>query len=206
MLEIALSRMLDPMAATLRSMTLAERVKEAIDAAKARGYTVAKIAAACGISDKAVYQWAAGTTKEIDGSNLAELAELSGYRPLWIMKEKGDKTDGRDIQTAVKLMRTMSAGDRVAALKMLRGFSQPETEAEIESVAADGAPTSKKATVNSDSPRAARPVKTLMESPPVEDTKVAKAYSDKKVPRLVAKYTTPTLWAESQNPRATEDD
>lgn len=132
MLEAGLSRMLYPMPLTLCGMTLAERVSEAIEAAKRNGHSVSMIAAACGITPQAVYQWANGSSTEIDGSNLAELAELSGYRPLWIMKEKGNRTDGKQIQAAVKLMRQLPTEDQVAAVRMIGGLRQPGVEVEAE--------------------------------------------------------------------------
>lgn len=70
---------------------VAKHVSEAIEAAKRRGHSVAAIAKACGISRAAVYQWASGESKSIDGFNLVELAELSGYNARWIIKGKGPK-------------------------------------------------------------------------------------------------------------------
>jgi len=47
---------------------------------------------ACGISRQAVYQWMEVGANSIDGSNLVELAELSGYNARWIANSKGVKT------------------------------------------------------------------------------------------------------------------
>jgi transcriptional regulator with XRE-family HTH domain len=87
---------------------LSERVRDAAEAAKARGYSVAQIALACGISKQAVYQWLDGSTKSIDGANLAELASMSALEPMWIAKGKGRKTsaltdDERTILDAYRL-------------------------------------------------------------------------------------------------------
>lgn len=71
--------------------TLASRVKEAVSAANEKGYTVANIAKRCGISVQAVYQWIEGSTKELKGSSLTGLAELSGYSPWYINDGKGEK-------------------------------------------------------------------------------------------------------------------
>lgn len=112
--------MLYPVGATLCWMaTLAERVKEAVDCARGNGYTVVQIAEACGISDKAVYQWLDGTTKSIDGENLVELAEISGYLPMWIAKEKGLRADTRSIQQAIKLLRQMTPARQADAVKII---------------------------------------------------------------------------------------
>ncbi len=67
-------------------LTLSERVKEAVRSAREKGHSVSDIAKACNIKVQAVYAWASGDSKSIDGNNLVELAELSGYRPMWIMK------------------------------------------------------------------------------------------------------------------------
>jgi len=64
--------------------TLSERIKEAIETS---GVTVSAVATACGISVQAVYQWMNGETKTIDGSNLVELAEVTGFDPRWIARE-----------------------------------------------------------------------------------------------------------------------
>lgn len=68
--------------------TLADRVKEAIEIS---GVSVSAIAERCGITPQSVYQWISGETKEIDGGNLVELAELTGYEARWIAKEAGPK-------------------------------------------------------------------------------------------------------------------
>jgi transposase-like protein len=119
MLEIAVSRMLYPGRASLLWMTLAQRVKEAVEAAKENGHSVAKIAAACGISPQAVYQWLKGDTKEIDGSNVVELAELSGYHAIWIMKGKGKRSDPESIRRALALLRRMTPDNQATAVKII---------------------------------------------------------------------------------------
>lgn len=120
MLEISLSRMLYPARDTLCSMgTLAERVTEAVEAANDHGFTVADIAAACGISSQAVYQWMDGRTKSIDGDNLAELAEMSGFRAIWIAKERSPKCDTKAIQQALKLLRKMTPARQSDAVKII---------------------------------------------------------------------------------------
>lgn len=105
--------------------TLAQRVKEATEAAKQNGHSVAAIARECGISPQAVYQWLDGRTKSIDGANLVELATLSGYHPLWIAKGHGDKCDSRAIQQAIKIMRKMSPERQADAVKIITPFVEP---------------------------------------------------------------------------------
>ena len=83
-------------------MTLLERIQASVQAATTRGYSIKNIADACGITDKAVYAWRSGDSKSIDGNNLVELAELSGFNPMWIMKGKGQKLN---ISSNVKLAR-----------------------------------------------------------------------------------------------------
>jgi len=69
--------------------TLASRIQEAIDTS---GVSVADVAAACGISVQAVYAWTRdGGTKNIEGTNLAELAHLTGFEPRYIMKGVGPR-------------------------------------------------------------------------------------------------------------------
>lgn len=68
--------------------TLSERVSEAVEGS---GVKVADIAARCGISVQAVYGWMRGESKTIDGANLVELADLTGYEARWIAREMGPK-------------------------------------------------------------------------------------------------------------------
>lgn len=68
--------------------TLAERIQEAITES---GTKVPDIAARCGISVQAVYGWMRGDTKSIEGANLVELADITGYEARWIAKELGPK-------------------------------------------------------------------------------------------------------------------
>lgn len=99
--------------------SLTERINEAIQAAERNGYSVAHVAKACGIKPQSVYQWLDGSTKTLEGPNLAELAELSGYRALWISKEKGPKSDTKAIQQAVKLMQKMTPERQADAVKII---------------------------------------------------------------------------------------
>mgnify|MGYP001568131718 CR=1 FL=1 len=72
--------------------TLASRVKEAIDDAELNGIKIKDIAKACGVTIQSVYQWMQeGERTEIDGSNIAELAHITGFEVRWIMNNKGAK-------------------------------------------------------------------------------------------------------------------
>lgn len=72
--------------------SLAERIDEAISDAKQRGVTVKNIADACEVTVQSVYQWRkAGERKEIEGTKLVELAVVTGFEALWLMKGKGPK-------------------------------------------------------------------------------------------------------------------
>jgi transcriptional regulator with XRE-family HTH domain len=69
-------------------MTLAERVKEAIESS---AVGVAAVAKACGVSPQAVYQWMSGEVLQISGENLVELAEVTGFEARWIARELGPR-------------------------------------------------------------------------------------------------------------------
>jgi len=119
--------MLEARRATLCHMSsLASRVREATEAAKQEGHSVASIASICGISPQAVYQWLDGRTKSIDGANLAELAAISGYNPLWIAKGRGEKCDSRAIRQAIKIMRQMTPDRQVDAVKIITPLAEPD--------------------------------------------------------------------------------
>lgn len=68
--------------------SLSDRVKEAIDTS---GKSVKDIARACEVTEQAVYDWRKGSTKSIDGDNLVELADITGFEAKWIAKGKGPK-------------------------------------------------------------------------------------------------------------------
>ncbi len=71
---------------------LATRIAEAISDAKTRGVSVKDVAAACEVSVQSVYQWKRpGERKEIEGTKLVELAAVTGFEALWLMKGKGAK-------------------------------------------------------------------------------------------------------------------
>ena len=108
-------------APTLWRMTLADRVKAAVAAAKRRGHSVADIATAAGIKDKSIYQWMNGDTQSIEGAHLVELAEKSGYRALWIIKGEGPREDGKTPQQsqALQLMDKMTPARQSIAVKIL---------------------------------------------------------------------------------------
>ena len=113
-------------------MTLAERVKEAIEAAKEKGHSVAHIAKRCGISVQAVYQWMDSSSKSIDGANLVELAESSGYHAMWIAKEKGPKKDPEHVMRARRLMLEMTEARQVDAVKIITPLVEPSNSPDPE--------------------------------------------------------------------------
>lgn len=69
--------------------TLEERVLEAI---LATGLEVPELAEKVGVSAQTIYAWKKGIyVRKMKAEYLVELAGLSGYEPMWIMKGKGLK-------------------------------------------------------------------------------------------------------------------
>lgn len=68
-------------------MHIGERIEQR---AKALGITAQEIAAKCGISDKAVYQWFNGSTTNIRPENLVTVAKLLKTTERWLVLEEGD--------------------------------------------------------------------------------------------------------------------
>ena len=101
---------------------LHERVKEAVAAAKKNKVSVLAIAKACGISRQAVYQWMEEGANSIDGANLVELAELSGYNARWIANGRGPKTNrlSSDEVTIIEGFRLLDDEMREEALMVAR--------------------------------------------------------------------------------------
>jgi transcriptional regulator with XRE-family HTH domain len=86
--------------------TLEQRVLEAIEAT---GLNPADLAAKIGISKQGVYDWKRGdSVSKMKGENLVELAELSGFEPLWIMKGKGSKK--KSLSETQKDILTLASG------------------------------------------------------------------------------------------------
>jgi transcriptional regulator with XRE-family HTH domain len=67
-------------------MHIGERIERR---AKTLGITPQEIAAKCGISDKAVYQWFSGSTKNIRPENLVTVARLLKTTESWLVFEEG---------------------------------------------------------------------------------------------------------------------
>jgi hypothetical protein len=108
--------------------TLAERVTEAIDDS---GVRVADIASACKISPQAVYDWKKGDTLEIEGSNLVELARLTGYNALWIAKGEGPKRGlTKDQASVLRAMEGMSQYKIDIVVKTVQGILEVENPAD----------------------------------------------------------------------------
>lgn len=104
--------------------SLAGRVAEAIADAERRGISIKDIATACGVTVQSVYQWKKpGERVEIEGTKLVELAVITGYEALWIMKGKGPKKRvyaRNDKQAkAMELMQQMEEGQQAKAVKSL---------------------------------------------------------------------------------------
>jgi len=122
MLETAFAivrRMIDPRPCD----TLGERLKIAFDDSQTK---VSEIANACEISVQAVYNWLSGATGELDGQNLARVADLTGFDPMWLEFGSGPrirtyaKTD-RDV-TILKCMEQLTDQQAAAVEQMVRAF------------------------------------------------------------------------------------
>lgn len=102
MLYFALSSFLDRSERTLNGMeSLAERIAVAVQTARDKnGMTVEQVAERLGVSKQSVYQWVTvGERKDLNGTNLVDLSELSGISPMWIMRNRGPQkmTDNADM-------------------------------------------------------------------------------------------------------------
>lgn len=96
------------------SDTLGERLKIAIQDS---GHTVSDVATRCDISVQAVYNWYNGSTAELDGKNLAMVADLTGHDPMWLEFGTGPKvrTYARSDRAAKILLALDSLSDTQAA-------------------------------------------------------------------------------------------
>jgi transcriptional regulator with XRE-family HTH domain len=114
----------------LGSMTLSERITEAIETS---GVTVAAIAKRCGVTPQAVYQWMNGETKQISGENLVELADITGFDARWLAREAGMKRRvyPRTPQQAqvLELMQPLPETQQNLIVKIADSVAQPDGEA-----------------------------------------------------------------------------
>lgn len=72
-------------------MALRDRVKEAVDAYKAKGKSVRDLAGAIGVKPSAIYQWLDGSTKNIKNEPLGALSNETGFSTEYIATGKGSK-------------------------------------------------------------------------------------------------------------------
>lgn len=70
------------------SMSLNDRIKEAIDGA---GLKPSELARAAGVSRGAVTQWTNGLTRSLKAETAAKLEIATGYRASWLVTGKGPK-------------------------------------------------------------------------------------------------------------------
>lgn len=72
-------------------MSLQDRITESVNAALAKGLTLAEIARAADVTQSALTQWMDGTTKSLKASSAAGLERATGYRAAWLGDGKGRK-------------------------------------------------------------------------------------------------------------------
>ncbi len=75
----------------INPMTLAERIKEAMEAA---GLSPAELARATKRTNGAVTQWLDGTTKSLKAETANLIEQATGYRASWLVTERGPKLVG----------------------------------------------------------------------------------------------------------------
>lgn len=75
----------------IRLMTLQDRITEAVNAALAKGVSLADIARTAVVTQSALTQWMDGTTKSLKASSAAGLERATGYRAAWLADGKGKK-------------------------------------------------------------------------------------------------------------------
>lgn len=94
--------------------TLADRITER---SKELGVSVADIADACGVSQKAVYLWLSGKNKNLKHDHLFALSEALNVTPRWLALGEGPKTAAanRDAYSVALSRRESASDDRVKA-------------------------------------------------------------------------------------------
>lgn len=96
-------------------MNMSERIAYAISQS---GKKKGEIAAECGVSNSAVSQWLAGSSKTMKPENLYALAEATGFLPKWLALGEGPKKKpepnviaGPDLTAKVPLISWVQAGN-----------------------------------------------------------------------------------------------
>lgn len=72
-------------------MSLQARITEAVNAALAKGLSLADVARVADVTQSALTQWMDGTTKSLKASSAAGLERATGYRAAWLGDGKGRK-------------------------------------------------------------------------------------------------------------------
>ena len=106
--------------------TLSQRVAKATEAALDKGYTAITLAKEIGVSKQTIYNWKDGRCFRLKGENLVELARVSGFSALWIMKNKGPKQPIPEAAIASQIVTQMEPGDRNTAIKILNSLIEPK--------------------------------------------------------------------------------
>lgn len=75
----------------IHRMSLQARITEAVNAALAKGLSLADVARVADVTQSALTQWMDGTTKSLKASSAAGLERATGYRAAWLGDGKGRK-------------------------------------------------------------------------------------------------------------------
>ena len=112
--------------------TLNERVIEAVNKAKDRGYSIADIAKSCNCTVQAVYQWLDPLIqlKELKSTSLLGLSELSGISPWYINYGLGDKilyyAKNEAQKSTLKVMAPMDIKDQEKMPRLGHSLVEPD--------------------------------------------------------------------------------
>lgn len=102
---------LNSLGGLIQAMTLADRIREAMDAS---GASNADIARAAGKTPGAVTQWLKGETKTLKAESAQGIEAATGFRASWLITGKGPKTVANTTKTenagAVPLISWVQAG------------------------------------------------------------------------------------------------
>lgn len=103
-----------------QSMTLGERIREAREYVK---LSAPEMARRVGVSKQVYYRWEADEVGYIKPANLFMVAKISGYSPIWLQSERGEKlaSDLTDtLQELVEVLSKLSEREQAEVLDFAR--------------------------------------------------------------------------------------
>lgn len=92
---------------------------------EASGHVPGSIAKPLGCAPAAVYQWIAGSTKNLKEHLLWKLADITGFEARWISTGEGAQRIEKSIKHATEVLTAMEPEARYTAVRLIDTLAEP---------------------------------------------------------------------------------